>query len=449
VGVTVLMVGLALGGLSGRGDPGAPGARLNRESVDELGLAWSVEGFEPTMPVVVGDSVVVGTGAGGDDLFAFPIRCADPCEPLWIASTGREVANPVVADGVVYVVQRWVEGETGRLFAFPLACGDHGTTCEPLWSAGAGGAPFLDGGPLVEGGRIYVGTVGRVSAFDVGCGDEGVTCRAVWHARVPGRVVQMTLAGDRLLVGTQRRPFQAGSVPGYSTTGELISFPVDCTARCRPLSQTHSPTSSWRLESTGDSVVVSRGGRGEIAVYPASCAGTDPCDPIWTADVAGPVGGVEVVDDTVYLAAVGSGVYAFPARCANDGSVCAASWSASDFLSGWLPVARPAVSGDLVFVGSSYGSVYAFDTRCSASCDPVWETSVGSSDTWTGPSTDGERLYVAMDGEGNGGISVLTLEPARVHDRGSAEVPALPIAAVLLTLTLLVIDALVRRDRSV
>ena len=145
-------------------------------------------------PVVADDRVYVGSDDG--TFSAYPVRCSSypqPCSPLWTARMrggyGRADlagAQPVVADGVVYV------GSTGgSLYAFPTSCRG---TCEP---SGVLDLPGPLANPLVlYGDTLYVTAGQDLDAIPTRCLATGASCGPRWIGRATSLIVSMPQIDD-------------------------------------------------------------------------------------------------------------------------------------------------------------------------------------------------------------------------------------------------------------
>ncbi len=175
-------------------------------------------GHAGAQPVVADGVVYVGSTAG--TLYSFPASCTSPCRPL------RQVHLPGVLNNPLLVVDDTLYVTSGPdLYAFPTHCLAAGARCGPDW---VGKAPELILSPPVVGdGQVYVGsTDGTVSVFPVACGRGGRTCRPAWSIPDLGLLPNPSLVDGVLFVGSTW------------AEKELLAFDADCGASgatCVPL----------------------------------------------------------------------------------------------------------------------------------------------------------------------------------------------------------------------
>ncbi len=164
-----------------------PGDRCG-EAGDQCTPRWTGDlgGSQATMPAVDGEFVYVGSDDGTLSVF-WPRGCVgepdgSTCAPMWTSDTGGTLAaGAAVGGGGAFVLT--VEG---TLAAYDTAwCGE--PTCDPAWTAPAGGAGSY-GTPALANGVVYVpGGDGRLRAFDAeGCGAP--TCTPLWSVDLGGPV---------------------------------------------------------------------------------------------------------------------------------------------------------------------------------------------------------------------------------------------------------------------
>jgi PQQ-like domain len=355
---------------------------IDRSTVSSLVVAWTarVQG-EPSTPSVADGMVFVSA----DRLYAFPASCGSggsACPPLWVGNVGGDqpLTAPTVLDGVVYV-------GADRLYAFDERCGVDGSTCVPLWTSSASGNPSIGlSAPVAGHGHVYVSQGGDLYAFNPRCG--ATVCAPTW-----------TGAG----VGSDSSRVALGRWVYVRLHGSLSAFPFDCpTRRCGP---------RWNVPSSDeypDQPIVAGGG--ELYVGPdafeANCGEGGGCSPSWVAGVDAPtaedlganmIGGTAVVDGVVFMTA--SRLYAFPARCASDGSTCPPLWvgprQASAVITGFQSWSTPTVSHGLVFTATDRVSV--FDSMCAthgAACQPIWVGPAVSGTIMTGVAVTSGRVFV-------------------------------------------------------
>ncbi len=140
-----------------------------------------------------------------------------------------------------------------------------------------------------------------------------------------------------------------------------------------------------------------------------NCAGSpDSCQPLWTAliEPAGAIGAAgtissspAVVDGVVYVGTTGGTLEAFDATgttdCSGSPKLCTPLWTAA---TGGSILSSPTVANDIVYVGSTDGHLYAFDragvTNCSGvTCAPLWTAPTSGSIEDT-PAVVGSTVYV-------------------------------------------------------
>jgi outer membrane protein assembly factor BamB len=77
---------------------------------------------------------------------------------LWTAQV-KGARTPLIAGGLVFVPTA-----SGALYAFPIACGTGGKTCDPVWTAP--GIDVQTSPPAVAGDRLFLASAdGRLFAF--------------------------------------------------------------------------------------------------------------------------------------------------------------------------------------------------------------------------------------------------------------------------------------------
>ena len=178
---------------------------------------FGAAGYAGAQPVVADGVVYVGSTRG--TLYAFPASCRSPCQPLHEVRLPGVLNNPLVlVDGTLYVT-------SGHdLYAFATRCLDR-MSCGPDW-VGSASALILSP-PAVGDGYVYVGsTDGAISAFPVACGRGGQTCRPAWTISDLGLLPNPSLVDGVLFVGSTW------------AEKELIAFDADCGASgatCSPL----------------------------------------------------------------------------------------------------------------------------------------------------------------------------------------------------------------------
>ncbi len=161
-------------------------------------LLWSsvpTGGPVESSPAVAGGLVYAGSDDGS--VYAYPVRCSDPCPPRWSFATGDMVQGaPAVANGLVYVGSLdgnlyaidatnghrvWQRPMHGQVIASPAVAGGvvyaaatggdlsafDALTGAPLWGLHFAGGT---GSPAVANGVLYLSASGNVEAFDAATG---------------------------------------------------------------------------------------------------------------------------------------------------------------------------------------------------------------------------------------------------------------------------------------
>ena len=208
---------------------------IDRSTVGRLGVAWTVGvGDSPTVPVVDGDRVFVGTASG--ELYALDVRGG---HVVWI---GRLPAS-IVSAPVILGDQVVVHTTSGVLAAFETGCGTRGATCLPTWTAYTGddvGSP-----PSAADGVIYVNAGDdRMLAFE-GCSSG--PCDPAWIGRISS-------------YGQPRSPVAPAVADGSVWTvlgNDTVVFPKRCDRVCEP---TQSQFAGEHVDRTGGRRSVGRAG---------------------------------------------------------------------------------------------------------------------------------------------------------------------------------------------
>ena len=134
---------------------------------------------------------------------------------LWHATIGAAVhASPTVAGSRLFI-----GADDGLLYAFNAAgCkGVAGAACDPIWTAGTSGMPFVRAAPTAGDGVVYVGRVdGSLSAYDT-AGCKAPSCPAArWTTAVGPVTSAPALANGTLYVtsgDSELHAFRLPSVP--------------------------------------------------------------------------------------------------------------------------------------------------------------------------------------------------------------------------------------------
>ena len=342
---------------------------IDRSTVGRLGVAWTVGvGDSPTVPVVDGDRVFVGTASG--KLYALDVRGG---HVVWIGHLrGSIVSAPVIlGDQVV------VHSTSGVLAAFETGCGTRGATCLPTWTAYTGddvGSP-----PSAADGVIYVNAGDdRMLAFE-DCSSG--PCDPAWIGKISSR-------------GQPRSPVAPAVANGsvWTVLGtDTVVFPKRCDRVCEPTQSQFAGDMSIG-PVVGDRLVVLGSGGGYLYGFPVDCP--ERCRAVWRARADSPT--TPAVDGGMVFVsgAPGGGMAAVPERCPSAGAACDPRWVGD--ING-SPTSSVITASGVVYVGSSDGNLYAFPTACDEACSPSAVVRIGSS--VDGTAWAGSVLFVtAADG---------------------------------------------------
>ena len=184
----------------------------------QLQGGFGAGGHSGAQPVVADGVVYVGSSSGV--LYSFPTACSSPCRPLREVRLPGVLSNPLVlVDGTLYVTSG------NELYAFPTRCFSRGKGCGPDWVASASAS--IVSTPVVGDGHVYVGsTDGVVSVFPEVCGHGGQACRPAWTISNLGRLPNPSLVNGVLFVGETW------------AVNEMVAFDANCGASgaaCAPL----------------------------------------------------------------------------------------------------------------------------------------------------------------------------------------------------------------------
>jgi outer membrane protein assembly factor BamB len=200
-------------------------------------------------PVVDGSTVYWAAGAS---VYGYPESCRSDggtCRPIW-RSMGGANSQPVVSDGVVYVVNP----SRARIEAYVNPCHDGRTVCKPLWRSplpttipGASYASLS-----TTSGRLIVEfpldvyslpprnhwSLVRLGVFATNCVPRGGVCEPEWlSVALPEASLAPVAAVD-------------GVVYMGSTSGQVYAFPETCSCGQGGLpSWTYSDTISRKLST--------------------------------------------------------------------------------------------------------------------------------------------------------------------------------------------------------
>jgi len=286
--------------------------------------------------------------------------------------TNGSPSAPLIAHGILYV-------DTNQLYAFDATgaalCSAAPTTCTPLWTA-----PTADfDGMTIANGDVFLTDAEGVQAFDAAgsanCSGTPKICNPLWETSTNSS------AGPSFTPGPGSPVVANGVlyVPGY-----------------------------------GDGLALRSGGA-YVAAFDAAgskgCSGSPTiCVPMWTTTgppvSTGNTGSPAIANGVIYIA--NNALYAFDAagsaNCPGKPKVCAPLWTAA--MSGGPTYSAPAVADGIVYVGTWYSGLYAFDAAGSANCStgttaktcaPLWTAPTPSSIGGT-PAIAHGVVYVAASG---------------------------------------------------
>ena len=210
---------------------------------------------------------------------------------------------------------------------------------------------------MLAGGTVFVSSLdGHLYAFDARTGEVS------WKGETGGAI--------------NRPPAVAGGlVFVHSTDGYLYAFAASCDeASCDPVWVGNTGSSDGAPPITSDGVVYVSSSTGDLFAFPTSC-GTNgaTCAPLWT----GPSDGFAPVVGRGFVWDVDSGsLVAFSTSCS---TLCRAVHPTFQ-LGGRSVSSEPAVGGDVVYVGSTDGGLFALSTACATGrrCAPLWVGETGS-----------------------------------------------------------------------
>lgn len=296
-------------------------------------------GITPTasyssQPAVVNGRFYVGTFEG---IKAYPVGCAAPCTPVWVAEAGSTF-NPAVtvADGVVYGA-----GYGGRVVAIDAASGQF------LWSGIVNVTSTTNPDPLfgsvaVSAGMVFApGSLG-LYAFPTTC--RGRRCRPAWIGSTDfGLPASPAIAG--------------GVVYAADYQGSLYAWDAATGALQWRGSTSYQPGTP----AIAAGVLYLTTGDGGLWAFATSCAAST-CAPLWRTSVGQALFEPVVANGVVYVGSLNffytSGtLFAFPASCC-DG--CRPLWSQA--VEGAIE-SPPTVAGGVVYAGTVIGRLYAFGLR--------------------------------------------------------------------------------------
>ena len=117
----------------------------------------------------------------------------------------------------------------------------------------------------------------------------------------------------------------------------------------------------------------------------------------WSATTGGIVNSSPAVaNGVIFVGSSNGSLYAYDFRCASAGQSCSPRWTAT---TGGAIDSSPAAVGTVVYVGSSDGKLYAYSINCAtggATCTPLWTATTGGP-IHSSPAVDAGVVYVGSD----------------------------------------------------
>ena len=310
-----------------RSSPGASGSPAVTSTAPASDLSWPQLDGGPARTGYQPGETQIGTG----DVASLSQARIYPAKAY--------LSAPLIANGILYV-------DADGLYAFDATgathCSAAPATCTPLWTA----ATAYFQGMAVADGKVFVTDGEGVQAFDAAgsenCSGTPKVCQPLWQT-------SRNLATGPGFTPGRGSPTVANGVlyvPGYGD-GD-------------PLSQ------GGALVAAFDTA----GKRG--------CSGTPViCVPMWTTTTglpgsSGNEGSPAVAGGVLYIA--NGSLYAFDAAGSANCTVTAAGKKCAALWTGAIPAGAgstgspPAVAGGMVYVGTGYSGLFAFDAAGSANC---------------------------------------------------------------------------------
>ena len=304
------------------------------------------------------------------------------------AWTGPGGSAPVVADGVVYVVDMY-----GYLDAYAVGCREDGGLCSWLWT-GYVDSPPAEAPAVADGVVYYAGSNGNVYAFAAGCRSDGGTCSPLWTAAT-GDYIQspVTVADGVVYVGSWGDKLYA-----FDATGVLhcSGSPKTCT----PLWTGATGGQINAAPAVADGVVYIGDSHGKLYAFPTGCRSDGgSCAPTWTG-TAGTIwsSSPAVANGVVYVGSTDDKLYAFQVGCNSGGGTCAPLWTGA---TGGYIYSSPAVANGVVYVGSDDWTLYAYGVGCNSgggTCSPLWKGYTGGMID-SAPAVANGVVYVGSNGD--------------------------------------------------
>ncbi|MFY9328155.1 MAG: outer membrane protein assembly factor BamB [Georgfuchsia sp.] len=279
-------------------------------------------------PAVSGGSVFVAAADG--DLSRF-----DNGKKVWQVSTDQTISGGVGSDGKIVVVGT----PKGKILAFDASSG------KSLWKA-ATGTEIL-AAPVVAADLVIVrGSDSRIEAFEVAGGKR----RWIYQRSTPALTLRSNV-GIALLPSGVAAGFPGGKLVlisldnGAQLWEATVAIPKGATELERVTDITSSPV-------VADDKICAVAFQGRVACFSVSNG-----NQIWSRDISS-IGGMDADDKAVYVSDDQGAVLAY------DISNGFNLWK-QDKLSN-RGLSRPLVTGDVVLVGDSLGTVHALNRQTGA-----------------------------------------------------------------------------------
>lgn len=357
---------------------------LNPANVEDLSLAATGDALmgDVTSPIVVGDNVWVVNSAGYFLIFSRP----EPGKQTLTYRCGRYSPADAVfgspaagRNGDVYFGT-----SNNRLYAGK--CNYSGVLVWSWYGITGGSISSSPAVSMDNNEMVFVGSSdSKLYAFKSNCATGGRQCSPVWKGATGAPISSSpAVAGGVVYVGSE--------------DGKLYAFRVDCGsggADCTPswIGATGSAIRSSPAVAGG--VVYVGSGDGKLHAFKVGgcgLGGGSACTPLWSGVIGMPGSVISsspaVAGNVVYIGSDDGKLYAFKVGCGMGGASCTPLWTGA---TGSAIGSSPAVAGGLVFVGSHDGRLYAFKAKCGtggAICEPLW----------TGLSNSGGTSPVVADG---------------------------------------------------
>jgi serine/threonine-protein kinase len=195
----------------------------------------------------------------------------------------------------------------------------------------------------------------------------------------------------------------AGFVYFGTYAGQLLAFPAHCVDECDP---------AWRIQlgegifntpaiANGILYVGTASDLGRLYAFDlATCAAMHGnCSPLWTAKVGIGESSPTVIDGVVYVGSQFDNLYAFDAAGCGK-AICKPLWVGGT--AGYV-LNSPAVASGVVYVGDSTGYLYAFgsdgcagarsESRTGSVCEPLWRGRAANPIYAASPVVHGGMVY--------------------------------------------------------